>query len=87
MEEMLKAGVHFGHQSSRWHPKMEPYIYTVRNGVHIFDLKKTQKGLEKAAEFLRKTAEEGGDILFVGTKTQAAPLIQKYAKEAGVLYT
>ena len=87
MEEMLKAGVHFGHQSSRWHPKMEPYIYTVRNGVHIFDLKKTQKGLEKAAEFLSKIAEEGGDILFVGTKTQAAPLIQKYAKEAGVLYT
>ena len=87
MEEMLKAGVHFGHQSSRWHPKMEPYIYTVRNGVHIFDLKKTQKGLEKAAAFLKKTAEEGGDILFVGTKTQAAPLIQKYGKEANVLYT
>ena len=86
MEEMLKGGVHFGHQSSRWHPKMRPYIYTVRNGVHIFDLKKTASHLQEACRFLEQVVADGGDVLFVGTKTQAQPLIEKYAKEAGMPY-
>lgn len=84
MEEMLKAGLHFGHQASRWHPKMEPFIYTTRNGLHIVDLKKTHVKLEEACEFAKKVVADGGDILFVGTKTQAQPLIEKYAKEAGM---
>lgn len=87
MEEMLKAGVHFGHQASRWHPKMESYIYTTRNGVHILDLKKTQSHLEKACDFLKKVTADGGDVLFIGTKQQASPLIEKYASEAGMPYT
>jgi small subunit ribosomal protein S2 len=86
MEEMLKAGLHFGHQASRWHPKMEPYIYTTRNGLHIVDLKKTQSMLEQACEFAKKIVADGGDILFVGTKTQAQPLIEKYAAECGMPY-
>jgi small subunit ribosomal protein S2 len=84
MEEMLKSGVHFGHQASRWHPKMEPYIYTTRNGIHILDVKKTQSKLEEAAEFAKKIVAGGGDILFVGTKSQARPVVEKYAKDAGM---
>ncbi len=87
MEEMLKGGVHFGHQASRWHPKMESYIYTTRNNVHILDLKKTASHLEKACDFLKKVTADGGDVLFVGTKQQAMPLIEKYASEAGMPYT
>jgi len=86
MEEMLKAGVHFGHQASRWHPKMQSYIYTVRNGVHIFDLKKTQQKLKEACDFLEKVVADGGDVLFVGTKTQAKPLVEANAKEAKMPY-
>lgn len=77
---MLKAGVHFGHQSSHWHPKMAPYIYTIRNGVHIIDLKKTTTQLQVALDFLTATVAAGGDVLFVGTKTQAQPLVEKYAQ-------
>lgn len=84
MEEMLKAGLHFGHQASRWHPKMQPYIYTTRNGLHIIDLKKTQAKLEEACKFASDTVAAGGDVLFVGTKVQARPLIKKYAAEAGM---
>lgn len=86
MEELLKAGVHFGHQASHWHPKMEPYIYTTRNGVHIIDLKKTQDRLTKAIEFITKTVADGGNVLFVGTKPQAQPIIETYAKQAGMPY-
>lgn len=86
MDEMLKAGVHFGHQASHWHPKMEPYIYTTRNGVHIIDLKKTQDRLAQAMEFVTKIVSEGGSVLFVGTKPQAQPLIEQYAKAAGMPY-
>jgi len=86
MEDMLKAGVHFGHKASHWHPKMAPYIYTVRNGVHIMDLKKTASHLEKAADYVNKVVSEGGEVLFVGTKTQSQPLIEQYAKQCEMPY-
>jgi len=82
--ELLQAGVHFGHQKGRWHPKMEPYIFTERNGVHIIDLEKTIAKLEIAAEFASKVAQNGGVILFVGTKKQGQKIIEKYAKESGM---
>ncbi len=86
MEEMLKAGMHFGHQTNRWHPKMASYLYTTRNGLHIFDLKKTQKNLEESLKFIEKTVADGGDVLFVGTKSQARPIIEEYAKQAEMPY-
>lgn len=86
LEEMLKAGVHFGHQAAHWHPHMEPFIYTTRNGVHIIDLKKTQSKLKQALDFIAQTVASGGDILFVGTKVQAQPLVEKAAKEVNMPY-
>lgn len=86
MEDMLKAGVHFGHQAAHWHPQMEPFIYTTRNGVHIIDLKKTQTKLQQAMDFISKVVADGGDVLFVGTKVQAQPLVEAAAKEAGMPY-
>lgn len=86
MEEMLKAGVHFGHQSSHWHPKMESYIYTTRNGVHILDLKKTHTKLEAALAYVTQVVADGGDVLFVGTKIQAQPLVEQYAKACKMPY-
>ncbi len=77
--EMLKAGVHFGHQKSRWHPKMEQYIYGVRNGVHIIDLEKTQAQLEKALNYVKNLAAKGQVILFVGTKRQAREITKAAA--------
>jgi len=84
--EMLKAGVHFGHQISKWHPKMKPYIFTSRNGVHIINLEETQVKLKEALEFVKKNAENGGILLFVGSKKQARSIIEKYAKECGMPY-
>lgn len=84
--EMLKAGVHFGHQSSRWHPKMKPFIFGVRGGVHIIDVEKTQAQLEYTLNFVTETAARGGSILFVGTKRQAQSIVEQYAKEAGMPY-
>ncbi len=84
--EMLKAGVHFGHQSSRWHPKMKQYIFGERNGVHIIDVEKTNTQLEKAIKFINQVVARGGSILFVGTKRQAQSVVAKYAKEAGMPY-
>ncbi len=86
MEELLRAGVHFGHQSSRWHPKMAPYIYTAKNGRHIIDVKKTAQKLEEAAQHLQKIVADGGTVLFVGTKSQAQPIVEKYATEVGMPY-
>ncbi len=86
IEEMLKAGMHFGHRTSKWHPKMEPYIFTTRNGIHIIDLIKTQKLLKVALEFIKKAASEGKTILFVGTKAQARKPIERLAKETGMPY-
>ncbi len=86
LEEMLSAGVHFGHRTSHWHPKMEPYIFTARGGVHIINLEETQKKLEEALKFVSDIAARGGVILFVGTKRQAQDIIKKYAEEAGMPY-
>ncbi len=82
--EMLKAGVHFGHQSSRWHPKMKPYIFGIRGGVHIIDVEKTAEKLEVAKKFVAQVVAKGGTVLFVGTKRQAQAVTAKYAKEANM---
>lgn len=84
--ELLKAGVHFGHQQSRWHPKMAPYLFGVRNGVHVINLEETQKKLAIAFAFLKQSAAEGKIILFVGTKDQAKETVRKYAIECEMPY-
>ncbi|WP_160675633.1 30S ribosomal protein S2 [Clostridium sp. C8-1-8] len=77
MKQLLEAGVHFGHQTRRWNPKMAPYIFTERNGIYIIDLQKTVKKVEEAYDFIKEVATEGKDILFVGTKKQAQEAIQE----------
>jgi small subunit ribosomal protein S2 len=84
--EMLQAGVHFGHQSSRWHPKMKSYIYGIRNGVHIIDLEKTEKQLAKSCEFIKKVVSANGTILFLGTKRQVKDVLIREAKRCGMPY-
>ena len=84
--ELLKAGVHFGHKTSRWHPKMAPFIFGARAGVHIIDLEKTQEQLVSALNFVRNLGKEGKTILFVGTKKQASPFIKSEAMAVGVPY-
>ena len=84
--ELLQAGVHFGHQKGRWHPKMKEYVFTERGGIHVIDLEKTLQKLEDATNFLRNTAQKGGVILFVGTKKQGQEILKKYAIEAGMPY-
>jgi len=79
MKQLLEAGVHFGHQTRRWNPKMAEYIFTERNGIYIIDLQKTVKKLEEAYYFLRNVVMEGGDVLFVGTKKQAQDAIRQEA--------
>ncbi|AGF55098.1 MULTISPECIES: 30S ribosomal protein S2 [Clostridium] len=79
MKQLLEAGVHFGHQTRRWNPKMAPYIFTERNGIYIIDLQKTVKKAEEAYNFIKQVADEGKDILFVGTKKQAQEAIQEEA--------
>ncbi len=86
LEEMLGAGVHFGHKTSRWHPKMAPFIFTARGGVHIVNLEETQKQIEQTLSFVKNIAARGGVILFVGTKKQARDLVKQYAEEAGMPY-
>ncbi len=86
MKEMLDAGVHFGHQTQRWNPKMKPYVYTARGGIHIVDLQKTVGMANKAAEFIKETAANGGKVIFVGTKKQAIEPIQEAAKRSGQFY-
>ncbi|WP_373898470.1 30S ribosomal protein S2 [Haloimpatiens sp. FM7315] len=75
MKQLLEAGVHFGHQTRRWNPKMAPYIFTERNGIYIIDLQKTVKKVDEAYDFIRSVSEEGKDVLFVGTKKQAQEAI------------
>lgn len=82
--DMLKAGMHFGHQKSRWHPKMKPYIFGVRNGVHILDLERTSQELAKALEYATNMAANGKTILFVGTKRQAQAIVKAAAQECGM---
>jgi len=86
MKQLLEAGVHFGHQTRRWNPKMAPYIYTERNGIYIIDLQKTVKKLEEAYSFVRELAAEGGNVLFVGTKKQAQDAIKEEAARCGGYY-
>ena len=86
MKALLEAGVHFGHQTRRWNPKMAPYIYTERNGIYIVDLQKTVRKLEEAYSFVRELAESGQSILFVGTKKQAQEAIQDEANRCGQYY-
>ncbi len=83
MKQLLEAGVHFGHQTRRWNPKMATYIYTERNGIYIIDLQKTVKNLEEAYSFVRQVAADGGNILFVGTKKQAQDAIKDEAERVG----
>lgn len=84
--ELLSAGVHFGHKTSKSHPKMSPFIFGVKNGVHIINLEETQKHLQIALDFLKEQAKQGKKILFVGTKKQAQAIIKKYALECGMPY-
>ena len=86
ISELLQAGVHFGHQKSRWHPKMKPYLFTERNGIYIIDLEKTLEKLQEAAAYAKKIAAGGGLILFVGTKKQGQKILEKYAKDCGMPY-
>ena len=86
MKQLLEAGVHFGHQTRRWEPKMAEYIFQARNGIHIIDLQKTSKKLDEAYAFLKEQAEEGKTVLFVGTKKQAQDCVKEAAEKCGMYY-
>lgn len=86
MKQLLEAGVHFGHQTRRWEPKMAEYIFQARNGIHIIDLQKTSKKLDEAYKFMKSQAEEGKTVLFVGTKKQAQECIKDAAIKSGMFY-
>src|SRR5437870_8319244 len=87
VKELLEAGVHFGHQTKRWNPKMKPFIFDARNGIHIIDLSKTATQLEAACNFLSTTVAKGGRVLFVGTKKQAQLSVQETAKACGQFFS
>lgn len=86
MKQLLEAGVHFGHQTRRWNPKMDRYIFTERNGIYIIDLQKTVKKVEEAYYFVRDVAAQGGKVLFVGTKKQAQDSVKEEAERSGMYY-
>ena len=86
MKQLLEAGVHFGHQTRRWDPKMAPYIFTQRNGIYIIDLQKTIKMLDDAYNYVKAVAQDGGVFLFVGTKKQAQDAVKEEATRAGQYY-
>ena len=86
MKQLLEAGVHFGHQTRRWDPKMAEYIYQARNGIHIIDLQKTSKKIDEAYAFVKEQVEQGGTILFVGTKKQAQECVKEAAQTCGMYY-
>ena len=86
MKQLLEAGVHFGHQTRRWDPKMAEYIFQARNGIHIIDLQKTSKKLDEAYKFIKEQSEEGKTVLFVGTKKQAQECVKEAAKACGMYY-
>ena len=84
MKQLLEAGVHFGHQTRRWNPKMKKYIFTERNGIYIIDLQKTVKKVDEAFNFVKNLAQDGGKVLFVGTKKQAQDTIRDEAIRSGM---
>lgn len=86
MKQLLEAGVHFGHQTRRWNPKMAPYIFTERNGIYIIDLQQTVRKIDEAYNFVRDVVQDGGDILFVGTKKQAQDCVKEEALRCGMYY-
>ncbi len=86
LRDLLQAGVHFGHQTRRWNPKMKPYIYGAKNGVHVIDLQRTARGLVDAVRFASATVSHGGQVLFVGTKRAAREIVQEEAKRCGMFY-
>ncbi len=86
IEDMLKAGMHFGHRTNRWHPKMKQFIFTSKNGVYIINLKKTQEKLQEALEFIVRMVAEGKSILFIGTKSQVSEPLKKMSQETGQAY-
>lgn len=86
LEDMLKAGMHFGHRTNRWHPEMKKFIFTSKNGIYIIDLKKTQEQMQAALEFMSKLVSEGKSILFVGTKSQVSEPLKKMAQEISQPY-
>jgi small subunit ribosomal protein S2 len=86
LRDLLQAGVHFGHQTGRWNPKMKPYIYGAKNGIHIIDLQKTARGLLDASRFLSSKVGQGGQILFVGTKRAARDIVAEESTRAGMFY-
>ncbi|HEX73910.1 MAG TPA: 30S ribosomal protein S2 [Dehalococcoidia bacterium] len=86
IKQLLESGAHFGHQTSRWHPRMKTYIFTKRNGIHIIDLEQTASMLDKACDFVQQVAAEGGSILFVGTKRQAQEVVSEEAQRSGMYY-
>ncbi len=86
MKQLLEAGVHFGHQTRRWNPKMKKYIFTERNGIYIIDLQKTVKKVEEAYNFVKEVAANGGTVLFVGTKKQAQESVKEEADRSGQYY-
>lgn len=86
IETMFKTGMHFGHKTSKWHPKIEPFIFTKKDNVHIINLAKTEEKLKEAIEFAQSISSKGGKILFVGIKKQSQEIVVKYAKECGMPY-
>ena len=86
MKQLLEAGVHFGHQTRRWNPKMKKYIFTERNGIYIIDLQKTVKKVEEAYNLVKELAANGGTVLFVGTKKQAQDSVKEEADRSGMYY-
>ena len=86
MKDLLSAGVHFGHQTSKWNPKMKPYIFGARNGIYIVDLQKTVKMAQRAFEYIRDEVSNGKQVIFVGTKTQAKDVIKEEAVRCGAYY-
>ena len=86
MKQLLEAGVHFGHQTRRWDPKMAEYIFQARNGIHIIDLQKTSKKIDEAYKFMKEISEEGKSVLFVGTKKQAQECMKEAAQMCGMYY-
>lgn len=86
LKEMLEAGVHFGHETKRWNPKMSSYIFTAKEKIHIIDLEKTEKALKEAADFVRSIGEKGGSIVFLATKKQASEIVKTEAERVGAMY-